>query len=239
MNKTHLLNSAQMSLVAATLILMLGVSTFFAFEPVVGQSATTSDSFLVTQSITSEISFLATASDVSMSPSIGGLTGGLSSGTTTVRVLTNDTSGYYMTLSFASTTVNPGIAMNGNTQGGYISNYTSVSTDTPDFAFSVAANAAEFAYTVGASTTADLDTTFRNNGAACNNASGGDVAFSCWFGPTTSPAFSETIVNRSTQTPASGATTSIAFRIQVSSNPAPAVPEDTYTATATLTATTN
>ncbi len=135
-----------MAFVVALLVIAFGMTTFFAFEPSVGRTAT--DDFTVTQSVTSEISFLAQATDVTMSPNIGGLTGGLSSGTTTVRVLTNNIEGYNMTIGFASTTANPGIAMNGITQGGYIANYTSAATDTPDFVFSVAANAAEFAYSI-------------------------------------------------------------------------------------------
>lgn len=236
MNKIHLLNSAQSACVSALLILTIGVGVFFAFEPSLGRAI--AEDFVVTQTIGSEISFLTSAADVTMQGTLSGITGGVSSGTTTVVVLTNDSQGYNMTLRFASTTQNPGVAMNGNTQGGYIANYTPTSATVPDFAFSVAANGAEFAYTVAASTTADLDTTFRNDGAACNTA-GSDVAFSCWFGPTTSPSYAETIVNRGSETSASGATTSIAFRLQVMSNPAPAVPEDTYVATATLTAVTN
>ena len=236
---THLLYSARHAFIATLLIVMLGVSAFFAFEPSVGRSQSNPHDFVVTQQITSELSFLVEATDVTMSPAIAGVTGGVSSGTTTTRVLTNDSAGYYLTLKFASTTANPGVAMNGNTQGGYISNYTPASPGIPDFGFGIAANTAEFAYTVGASTTADLDTTFRNNGAVCNNNSGGDTAFNCWLNPTTSPSYSEVIVNRGSETPGSGATTSIAFRLQVAANPAPAVPEDTYTATATLTAVSN
>ncbi len=238
MNYTHLYKSAQSALFTSLTVIVLAVFSFFALEPAIGRAIT--DEFLVTQSITSEISFLTTAANVSLSPAIAGVTGGVSSGTTTVVVLTNDSAGYNMTLGFASTTQNPGVAMNGNTQGGYIANYTNASAGVPDYGFSVAANTAEFAYTVGASTTADLDTTFRNNASACNNNSGGDVAFSCWMSPSTTPLSSgEMIVNRTSETAASGATTSIAFRLQVSANPSPAVPEDTYVATATLTALTN
>ena len=229
MNSTHLFNSARSAFIASFLIFALGVISFFAFEPSIGRTA--SDVFLVTQSITDETSFMASTTDVTLSPSISGLTGGTSSGTTTVRVLSNNNTGYNMTLAFSNT-----VAMQGNAFGGSIPNYTPASTTVPDFTFSVGANTAEFAYTVSASSTSDLDTTFRNNGTLCNNASGGDTAFSCWFNPSTTP---EIIVNRGTSTPASGATTSIAFRLQVTSNPSPAIPEDTYTATATLTAVNN
>lgn len=237
MSHTHLLHSARHAFIAAFLIAALGVTSFLAFEPSMSRAIT--DDFVVTQTVGSEISFLTSASDVTMNGTLNGITGGISSGTTTVVVLTNDSAGYNMTLRFASTTANPGIAMNGNTQGGYIANYTPATPGVPDFGFSVAANAAEFAYAVDASTTADLDTSFRNNGSACNDAGGGDVAFGCWMNPTTSPSYAETIINRTSETSASGATTSIGFRIQIASNPAPAVPEDTYVATATLTALTN
>lgn len=238
MNNTHLLYSARHALIASVLIGALGISTFFAFEPSVSRAIT--DDFTVTQTVGSEISFLTTAADVTMQGTLSGITGGVSSGTTTVVVLTNDSAGYNMTMSFASTTANPGVAMNGNTQGGYVGNYTPATPGTPDYTFSVAANAAEFAYTVNASTTADLDQTFLDNGAGtCGVGAVNTSESACWLNPTTSPTYAETIVNRNAETPSSGATTSIAFRLQITSNPSPAIPEDIYVATATLTALTN
>jgi hypothetical protein len=196
-------------------------------EPKVGLAI--GDSFTVTQSITSEISFVATANDVTMSPSIAGLTGGTSSGSTTVRVRTNNDTGYNMTLAFSTST-----AMTRNGGGGTISNYNPASAGTPDLTFA-AETFAQFGYTVVASTSADLDTSFKDDGAACATGSN-NTANTCWMNPSTT---AETIINRTTATGASGATTTIAFRVNVPSNPSPAVQEGTYVATATLTAVTN
>ena len=101
----------------------------------------------------------------------------------------------------------------------------------PTFGFT-ASSAALFAYTVTASNTADIDQSFLNDGGACNagTATTTDV---CWKGASTT---NFRIVNRSSSAD-TGATTSIKFKINVPNNPSPALVADTYTATATLTAT--
>ena len=96
-------------------------------------------------------------------------------------------------------------------------------------------NRARFGYSVEASTTADLVQAFKDDGANCNTGAG-DTANSCWLNASTT-AF--TIVNRSTATVASGATTTIKFRVVVNPNPVPTIPDDAYVATTTLTASAN
>ena len=228
---THILSSARQSLIAAVLISLLGVATFFAFEPSVGRSQV-NDTFLVTQSITDEISFLVTATDVSMVSSIAGLTGGAATGTTLVVVRSNDSSGYNMTLTFSSST-----AMNQNSGTGYINNYTPAVATVPDFVWAdnSTGQASEFGYTVMASTSADLDQSFKNDTSVCNAGSNSTI-YRCWMSPSTTP---ETIVNRTTATGNGGATTTLIFRVNVPNAPSPALPSGTYTATGTLTATNN
>lgn len=227
MNFKFISNALSSSFVAATLLLILVLGSFLMLEPTVGRAI--SDVHKITQNVTAEISFLAIPNDVVMSPSLAGITGGRSAGTSTVRVLTNNTLGYTMTLAFSTTT-----AMTRNGGGGRISNYNPTTPNIPDFAFSSEVFG-QFAYTVIASTSADLDTHFKDNASACNLGSN-NTASTCWLNPSTT---AQTIINRTTATLGSGATTSLAFRVDIPSNPSPAIQQGTYVATATLTAITN
>lgn len=221
-------HSALSALVAATLASLLVLGSFLMFEPVVSRAQAT-DTFNVSQSITAEIAFIATSTDVVMAPTIAGLTGGTSNGSYTVRVNTNNSAGYNMTIAFSSTT-----AMSRNGGGGVINNYAAAVDGTPDYAFDDD-TFAQFAYTVAASSSSELDPSFQDNGSTCG-AGAGNTADTCWLDPDDT---AETIINTSAATPLSGSTSTIAFRVHVPSNPSPAVPTGTYTATATLTATVN
>jgi len=211
---------------SATLALILIFLTFFSLEPTVGRAIATN--IKQTQVVNAEISFLATSS-ITMLPQIAGITGGNSSGSSTVRVLTNNTTGYNITIAFSSTT-----AMTRNGAGGSIRNYNPTTINVPDFTF---ANEVfgQFAYTIRASTTADMDQSFKDSGAACNTSTA-DAPTKCWLNPSTT---AKTIVNRTTATLASGATTTIGFRVNIPSNPVPSIQQGTYVATATLTAVVN
>lgn len=212
---------------SGAVLLMLAL-TFIGLEPTIGSAI--EDQFTVTQIVTSEISFLTPATDITMSPQLAGITGGTSNGSTQVVVHTNNSTGYTMTLTASSSS-----GMIGNSEGGNIPAYTPASAGVPDRLFSVATNKAEFGYTVEASTTADLDQSFLDDGSNCNTGSA-DVADQCWLNSST---VAETIVNRTSETLASGATTTIKFRVTINSNPVPSIPEDTYVSTTTLTATAN
>lgn len=228
MNQTHLLSSAQNAFVATLLILALSVGTFLTFEPSVGRAITSS--FTVTQQITNEISFIATTSTTALSGSIAGLTGGYATGTNMTVVTTNNATGYNMTLSFSSTTA---MKLNGGTST--ISNYTPTATTAPDFVWvdNSTGQAAEFGYTVRASTTGQVDPSFMNTGAACNSGST-ETDDRCWQNPSTTP---ETIIN--TSAAVVSATTTIKFKVAVPNSPSPALTSGFYTATGTLTAVTN
>jgi len=215
-NLTHAL------MTSTTLMIMLTLS-FSLLEPVVSRAAT--NTFIITQSITAELSFLATSSAVTMVGSIAGITGGNSTGTTQVVVQTNSAGGYNMTLGFSNTP-----AMRGNATGNTgIINYGT--TSLPTFAF-FASSSAVFAYTVSASTTSDVAPAFLNNGTTCN-AGAASTPNTCWMGPSTTAMM---IVNRLAAATTS-ATTTLTFRVNVPNTPFPALQSDTYTATATLTAT--
>lgn len=219
-------------ILGSTLIIaFVAMTTFVAYEPNVSQAI--EDQFTVTQTITSEISFIVASNDVTMSPNLGGITGGTSNGTTGFRILTNNDTGFNVTLTASSTA--SGNAMQGDVNGGSIPNFGQTATTVPEYVFSVGANAAAFGYTVTASTTSDIAQGFLDNGVLCNTGVG-DTAGACWAHPSTT---ARTIINRTTATTASGATSTIAFRVTINANPSPAIPEDTYVATSTLTAVTN
>lgn len=219
----------------ATLITTIILFSLALWQPMVARSQSASDEFIVTQTITGEISFSVAAADVTMNGSINGLTGGVATGTTQVVIQSNDADGYNMTLVFPYATTS---GMQANNTASVINNYTPTSATVPDlnWADNAAGGAAEFGYSVSASTTADLALAYRNNGTVCGNSSGGDVYRKCWFNASITPA---TIINRTSGAAPNGATTTIRFKVAVPNNPSPSLDADTYTATATLTATNN
>jgi hypothetical protein len=217
--------------VAAFLTLTILTAAYFVFEPVVAYGET--DVFTVSQDIDTEIAFISPANDVIMTPAIEGITGGNSFGTSTVAVNTNNPDGYNMSIQFAT-----GTALQGENIPSDIPNYQPAVGGTPDYNFAVAANSAGFAYSVNATTNAaDLDSIFWNNGSACNAGTAGSVGH-CWYNMANAVTPVE-IINRSTATPSTGATTTIVFQVGVEANPSPAIQTGTYTATATLTALVN
>lgn len=218
-------NPIVLALIASVLASALVLMSFMMFEPAISHASTTS-TFTVTQQITPEISFKTAATNVTMSPAIAGLTGGVSSGTTTAVVTTNNSIGYTMTIAFSTST-----AMTRNGGGGVIANYTPAAPGIPDYTFGSKIYG-QFGYNAYSTTNGtDIATAFKNTGAACNSGST-STAGKCWLNGSTT---AKQIVNRSTATLSSGATTSVAFKVLVPSNPNPSIPTGYYTATATLT----
>lgn len=218
--------------VAATLIFaLIAIVSFAALEPVISHAQAATSQFTTKQTITAEISFLTAASNIVMSPSIGGITGGAATGTTQVVVYTNNTTGYTMTIAASGTP-----SMRGEAAGGSFNDYAPASAGVPDFTFSTAGTAGKFGFSVSASATADLAQKFLDNGTTCNTGAANTGSASCWtFASTTATS---TIVTAA-QTSVSGSTSTIIMHTNVPSNPNPTLPKDTYTATTTLTATTN
>lgn len=227
-------NNIVASLTGAVLVMSMLMVSFFAFEPVVSFGQTT-DVFIVNQEITGEISFSTPANDVTMVGPIAGITGGTSNGNTNVVVTTNNATGYGMTIAFSDD-----IAMNHNTIGGaHIPNYVPAVAGTADYTFNLPANSSRFGYTVASSTNAaDVVQRFRDNGTTCNIGANVSVG-NCWYNTENAAATPVPLINRSTATPAEGSATNIGFRVGVGANPSPALPTGIYTATATLTITTN
>ena len=221
----YLSKSAVYAGIAASLAIILVTLSFFALEPSIGHSQ---EVFTVSQTITDEVSFRVPPADVTMVGSIAGLSGGFATGTTKAVVTTNDPQGYNMTLSFSTTT-----AMHKNgSPSNVINNYTPGTVNVPDYDWVTNASgaAAEFGYSVMASTSSEINQSFKNNGTDCNQAAGSQTLNKCWLNSSTTP---KVIV--STTAPVAYSTTTIKFKVAVPSNPSPVVPSGVYVATGTLT----
>lgn len=170
------------------------------------------------------------AGNVTLSPSIAGLTGGTSNGSTNFVVTTDDPAGYTATIIASSS-----VGMLGNRDSANsIPALVPATPTVPDFAFeyaSVAPNKAYFGYTVEASTTADTAALFKDDGVNCNTGSG-NIEDKCWLNASTTAV---TIMNRTSRTDPTGATTTLKFRVVMQANPNPIIPDDTYNATTTVT----
>lgn len=224
------------TLVSAMAFILVISFLYMILQPTVVRSQSSAeDEFIITQEITDEISFSVTAPDVTLSGSIGGLTGGNSSGSTQTVVRTNDPDGYSMTIEFPYATTS---GMQANTASTFINNYTPASTGVPDYTYAANATggAAEFAYSVSASTTSDVDSTFLDNGSDTCGTGVSNTAGACWLNASITP---ETIISRTSGSAPDGATTTISFYVNVPQDPNPNLDADLYTATATLTATNN
>ncbi len=157
------------------------------------------------------------AADVSMNPTIGGVTGGTSTGATSVTVTTDNRAGYTLSIQAESS---PAMQSGSDTIGDYTPG------GVPDFTFDTAATDSHFGYSPEG---AHIDDRFRDDGGACG-VSNGDTADRCWDGLSTSAVV---IATDSSANHPDGTDTTVKFQVGVggSVNQAPG----TYVATTTLT----
>jgi len=155
---------------------------------------------------------------VTLSPSIAGITGGTSNGSTTVTVITDSPSGYELTIQSSQS---PAMQKGVDTILDY------VPSGVTDFTFTTGATNSHFGYSPSG---IDIVQRFKDNGASCN-VSSGDTLLACWDGLSTSPV---TIAQDPTSNHPQGATTTVYFRVGVGGSVGQA--PGTYTATTTLTA---
>jgi hypothetical protein len=162
---------------------------------------------------------LSAAPDVVMSPNLGGVTSGSSTGSTTFTVITDSAAGYRVTI---QSSTSPAMRSGANTIADYVPG-----GGVPDFLFTTDANEAHLAYSPQG---VDITTRFRDNGSICG-VSGSDTLNRCFDGLSTSPV---EIARASSGNHPAGATTTIQFRVGIGGliN----VPEGVYTATTTITA---
>lgn len=157
--------------------------------------------------------------NATLTPSIGGLTGGTANGSTSVNVLTDNPAGY--TLTFTAST-SPAM------QKGFdsIADYVPVAAPNPDMTFITGSADAHFGFTPYGT---DVVTRYQNNGSVCNVA-GSSTIQNCWDGASTTPlTIAEGLANHP-----SGATTTLYFRVGIGGTIG--VPAGEYVATTTLTA---
>ncbi|MFH1233495.1 MAG: hypothetical protein V1649_02475 [Patescibacteria group bacterium] len=210
-----------------SLILVVNLITytgFLVFEPELASAVV--DSVVVTQAVTAEIS-ISSPADVTMSSAIPGITGNLGSprtGSTSWTVITNNVTGFNMTLKSTST---PSMILDGTNN---FSDYSPVTVNVPDYTWgSPVASVAEFGYTVEPATVGDTTVLFRDSGTACNTGALNTVGM-CWLNASTTEV---TAINRSTNTTAAGEAEVVKF--QTESN-AKYLKSGNYTATIIATA---
>jgi hypothetical protein len=162
-------------------------------------------------------------SDVTMNPSIAGITGGTGNGSAAWTVITDNPAGYKLDVK-AST--NPALKYNSYS----FADYTPVGGD-PDYSWLIDSADSEFGFTPEGS---DIVAKYKDNGAdAC--ATGSDMTTDkCWMGFSTS---NETISQSGSGNSPAGTETTVKFRAQ--SGSAHLQTEGDYTATITVTAVTN
>jgi hypothetical protein len=220
---------------SAALVSSLALGLFFAFEPAVTLGQETDD-FTVRAQITEELSFITIADDITLTPPIPGLAGGFANGTTTVAVNTNNPDGYSMSIEFAT-----GTAMQAEIGTSTIPNYAPVVGGTPDYNFTMASGNAGFGYSVFSNTnTEDTNSIFLNDGSVCSGGGTTGTLGKCWYNVGVGDASNATnIINRTSETPGTGATTTIAFQVGIGNNPSTNITTGFFNATTTLTITNN
>lgn len=159
--------------------------------------------------------------NVTMTPNLGGLTGGSSNGSTTFTVTTDNVAGYTATILASSS---PALVNTSSTTNSF-ADY-SPSGAAPDFTFSVLPTQSLFAFSVQGT---DANARFKNNGSVCNSG-GSSTALTCWDGLATT---TKTVSNRTSNNQPSGTQSVLYFRAAVGSSRNQ--PNGLYIATTTLT----
>ncbi len=199
-------------------------STNYALESTGGEVATgesSSGSYALKagyQQMQGAFISLTPADAVVLSPSLPGITGGTSNGSTTVTVVTDSPAGYELTIRASGS---PAMQKGADTIADY-----NPSGDT-DFIFAIGAADAHLGYSPSG---VDIPSRFMDDGGNCAVGSL-DTLLACWDGLSTS----DVAIARSTgPNQPTGATTSIYFRVGIGGSVVQ--PPGTYTATTTLTA---
>ncbi len=161
---------------------------------------------------------LSAVNAVSLSPSIPGLSGGFSNGSTTFTVTTDNMAGYILTVSAENS---PAMQKGGDS----ILDYVPEGND-PDYTFLTGAADAHLGYSPEG---VDIVSRFKDNGSFCNTGSG-DTVLACWDGLDVG---GETIARRASGNHPEGSTTTLNFRVGVGGSVIQ--PPGNYIATTTLT----
>ena len=158
---------------------------------------------------------------VTMSPNIGGVTGGTSNGSTNFTVTTDDPAGYTSTIQASSS---PALVNTSSTTNAF-ADY-SPAGSAPDFTFGIAVTASAFAFSPQGT---DADQRFKNDTSNCNTGTNSTVQ-TCWDGLSTS---AKNVANRTSANSPSGIQTTLYFRAATGSSHMQV--SGVYVATTTLT----
>lgn len=222
----NLQNNILVALMAGVATMLVAALAFLMLEPTVGRSQS---EFVISQTITDESSFSVVPTDVTMSGTISGVSGGSATGTTQFVVQSNNATGYYVEIDFFDNGTEE--AMSGDVTGSEsLRDYDGDVAGEPSYGFT-ASSASLFAYTVMSTTSTDTDDSFDHDGSANCNTGGNDGDGSCWMAPTTT-AFR--IIDKGSAS-VSGATSTVQYLINVPSGAVPVPQAETYTATSTIT----
>ncbi len=203
----------------------LGSSTAYTLESTMGEVATgisSSTSYSLRagyQQMQEVFISLSEPQNVTLTPSIGGLSGGVAIGSTSVLVLTDSPSGYELTLVAANA---PAMRKGADT----IADYVPAAAPNADPGLITDPTDAHFGYSIGGT---DMAQHFKNNGVLCGVGSNTTASF-CWQGLSTS---SRVIANGDANQPV-GASTTLFFKVELGTGVA--VPPGEYIATTTVTA---
>jgi hypothetical protein len=228
---THITQQAAFAAGLAAAGLGLLMVMHVAAEPQISHSQSDTADFTVRQTVTAESSFLVPPTNVTMDGSINGITGGQATGSSQFVVLTNNTAGFRVDISFEDN--GSANAMIGDANGNLaLRNYDGDVGGQPSSGYSASTTAALFAYSVVSTSTADTAQSFLEDAGVCNVAlgSGGTDGVSCWKSPAVAPF---TIVRREAAA-TTGATSTVLFNVTVPNSANPTPEAQTYTATATL-----
>lgn len=219
----------QQSIAFSVSAFLIAAIVFMVFEPVITEAIT--DSAVVSATVTEEIT-ITSPDDLSLSPSIPGITGNHSSpatGSLTWTVKTVNTAGFNMKIK-AST--NPAMQLGGGDATYQFADYTNESPLTYAWA-SPSSGAAWFGFTVEAATDADTVAAFLDNGSTTCGTGSTAGADTCWGGLATTDT---DLINRSTNTDLNGEAEVVKFYAE---SYAKFLKEGSYTATVTVTAAMN
>lgn len=200
-------------------------STNFGVEDTLGEVATgksNSSSYILDQAgyqMTDNTISITSPSDVTLS-SLGGVSGGESTGSATWKVTTGSPGGYVL---YIESGTNPAL----QSTSAFFANYTTAGSD-PDFNFSVANSDSEFGFSPEG---VHIDARFKDDGVGSCNTGGTDTSNSCWEAFSTTP---QTIAGSTSQNSPLGTDTTVKFRAFIGSNKIQ--DSGTYTATITVTA---
>jgi hypothetical protein len=157
------------------------------------------------------------ASNVTLSPAIGGVTGGIANGATSFTVTTDNPAGYSANIQASSS---PALVSATDNFADYVP-----AGANPDFSFTNAANASSFAFSPEGT---DIYGRYKNNGGACN--AGSNTSGGCWDGLSTIP---KTILERTSSNHPSGVLATLNFR--AASGASHIQQDGVYVATTTIT----